>query len=123
MPKQKKKIGWWRMVAKWVFAPLMATGKEAVKEAIPDEHKPLEDLAVLSIEIAQDMIEIHTDLDKDNKKQVSQWWKDHNSEIITTSLSVIMYAGQLAMDKINNGDQLTAEEQKHARLYKVLKGL
>jgi len=120
---KKKKIGWWRIMAKWVFSPLLSLGKEATKEAIPPEYQPLENLAVMSINITEDIINIYTDLEPNNKEQISNWWESHKGEIIDTSLSSLLFAAQEVLLKVKQGkrvDQLSPRERKLYMVHKAL---
>jgi hypothetical protein len=121
---KKKKIGWWRIMAKWVFSPLLSLGKQATKEAIPPEYQPLEELAVLSIDITEDIIGIYTDLNPENKEQITQWWEVRKGEVIDTSISSILFAAQEILLRMERtGQRYEHLSPREKQIYKIHKAL
>jgi hypothetical protein len=119
----KKKIGWWKGIARWVFGPLLQMGKEAVKEAIPETQQPIEDFAILAINATESIIKIYTDLEKDNKQQMGEWWTANKLEVVAVSLSLITYAAKEIALKIELGNPVTEDEKRIMNINRIIKGL
>jgi hypothetical protein len=70
MPRNKKtkKIGWWRWIGRAFGLPLLGIGRDASIEFIED--KPVQELALFSIEITEEILNIYTDLNPENKQQM-----------------------------------------------------
>lgn len=118
MKKNKKKIGWWRWLAKAFGLPLLGIGREAVTEFV--EEQPVKDFATLSIDITEDILEIYTDLIPENKKQMKALLDHRDEELIMKTMALLLHLIPKVLTKIGKGEETTLEENKLLRVYKAI---
>ena len=116
--KNKKKIGWWRWLAKAFGLPLLGIGKEAVSEFI--EEPPVKDFAMLSIDITQEILEVYTDLIPENKEQMKTLLDSRDEELIFKTMALLVHLIPKVLAKIGQGKETTLEENKLLRVYKAI---
>ena len=118
MPKQKKKIGWWRWLAKAFGLPLLGIGRQASTDFIKDQA--LQQFVLLSIDITEDILNIYTDLNKENKEQLKEMLDKRDDEMIVKSMALLSFLIPLVLEKIQKGKKTTVREQKLIEVYKAI---
>jgi hypothetical protein len=120
MPKNKKtkKIGWWRWIGRAFGLPLLGIGRDASIEFIED--KPVQELALFSIEITEDILNIYTDLNEENKQQMKSLLEDKDERAILLAMNLLAFLIPKILEKIGKGEKTTLEESKLLRVYKAI---
>jgi hypothetical protein len=121
--KNKKKIGWWRWLAKAFGLPLLGIGKSAVTEFIDNpSDKPLQDFCLLSIDFTEDILEIYTDLVPENKQQMKELLDKRDEEIIIQVMALLTYLIPKILKKIGEGKKISVQEGRLHKVYKAING-
>lgn len=118
MPKQKKKIGWWRWLAKAFGLPLLGIGRQAAQDFI--EQPPLQDFTILAVDITEEILNIYTDINPENKKQLKEMLDSRDSEMVAKSMALLSFLIPLVLEKIQQGKETKLKKDKLLRLQKAL---